>query len=90
MRIIHVINSSTVQANYQFDMELGNHSVFTLDQPVGTLPAKGSLTLRLRFRPHHPIAYHKKAACLLLHRVCPYGRVYMAGYNYIMHTLLIN
>lgn len=51
-------------------MDPGSHSVFTLDQSVGTLPAKGSLTLRLRFRPHHPIAHHKRAACLILHRVC--------------------
>ncbi|MCJ8732733.1 hypothetical protein PDJAM_G00214590 [Pangasius djambal] len=68
MRIIHIINSSTVLAHYQFDMDPSNHSVFTLDQPIGTLPAKGSLTLCLRFRPHHPIAYHKRAPCLILHR----------------------
>ncbi|KAK2849898.1 hypothetical protein Q7C36_008681 [Tachysurus vachellii] len=68
MRIIHIINSSTVQAYYQFDLDPSNHSVFTLDQPFGTLPAKGSILLRLSFRPHHPIAYHKRAACLILHR----------------------
>lgn len=68
MRIIHIKNSSTVKAHYQFDMDQSNHSVFTLDQPIGTLPAKGRLTLHLRFRPYHPIAYHKRAACLILHR----------------------
>ncbi|KAG7330997.1 hypothetical protein KOW79_004966 [Hemibagrus wyckioides] len=68
MRIIHIMNSSTVQAYYQFDMDPSNHSVFTLDQPAGTLPANGSITLRLSFRPYHPIAYHKRAACLILHR----------------------
>ncbi|KAK3543244.1 hypothetical protein QTP70_014102, partial [Hemibagrus guttatus] len=68
MHSIHIINSSTVQAYYQFDMDPSNHSVFTLDQPTGTLPAKGSITLHLSFRPYHPIAYHKRAACLILHR----------------------
>ncbi|TSK92887.1 Cilia- and flagella-associated protein 65 [Bagarius yarrelli] len=67
-RIISIINTSTVQAHYQFDVDPGNHSVFTFDQPTGTLPAKGKLTLRLSFCPHHPIAYHKTAACLILHR----------------------
>lgn len=82
MRIIHIINSSTVQAYYQFDIDFSNHSVFTIDQPVGTLPAKGSLTLRLSFYPHHPIAYHKRAACLILHRVCHNGRIRF--YNYML------
>lgn len=81
MRIIHIINSSTVQAYYQFDMDPSNHSVFTLDQPAGTLPANGSITLCLSFRPYHPIAYHKREACLILHRVCQYGRV--TDYSYM-------
>ncbi|XP_072541753.1 cilia- and flagella-associated protein 65 isoform X2 [Salminus brasiliensis] len=68
IRIIHIINSSTVLAHYQFDMDPGSHSVFTLDKPSGTLAANSSLTLRLRFCPHHPIAYHKRPACLILHR----------------------
>ncbi|KAI5107294.1 cilia- and flagella-associated protein 65, partial [Silurus meridionalis] len=68
MRIIHITNSSNIQAHYQFDIDPGNHSVFTLDQPVGILPAKGKLTLCLMFRPYHPIAYHKRAACLILHK----------------------
>lgn len=75
MRIIHIINSSTVQAYYQFDLDPSNHSVFTLDQTIGTLPAKGSILLRLSFRPHHPIAYHKRAVCLILHRVCHYAEL---------------
>ncbi|XP_053352888.1 cilia- and flagella-associated protein 65 [Clarias gariepinus] len=68
VRIIRIINSSTVQAHYQFDIDRGNHSVFTLEKPVGTLPAKESLTLHFIFRPYHPIAYHKRAVCLILHR----------------------
>ncbi|KAL7881952.1 hypothetical protein AOLI_G00088010 [Acnodon oligacanthus] len=68
MRIIHIINSSSVLAHYQFDMDPGSHSVFTLDQPSGTLPANSSLSLHLRFHPHHPITYHKRLACLILHR----------------------
>ncbi|XP_076858756.1 cilia- and flagella-associated protein 65 isoform X2 [Brachyhypopomus gauderio] len=66
--VIHVINSSTVLAYYQFDMDPGGHSVFSVDQLSGTVPANSSLTLSLRFRPHYSIAYHKRSACLILHR----------------------
>ncbi|XP_035391658.1 cilia- and flagella-associated protein 65 isoform X1 [Electrophorus electricus] len=66
--IIHIINSSTVLAYYQFDMDPGSHSVFSVDQLSGNLPANSSLTLRLTFRPRYPIAYHKRSACLILHR----------------------
>ncbi|KAG9271575.1 cilia- and flagella-associated protein 65 isoform X1 [Astyanax mexicanus] len=67
-RVIHVINSSTVLAHYQFDMDPRGYGVFTVDQISGTIAANSSLTLHLRFRPHHSIAYHKRTACLILHR----------------------
>uniref|UniRef100_A0A3B1J350 Uncharacterized protein n=1 Tax=Astyanax mexicanus TaxID=7994 RepID=A0A3B1J350_ASTMX len=67
-RVIHVINSSTVLAHYQFDMDPRGYGVFTVDQISGTIAANSSLTLHLRFRPHHSIAYHRRTACLILHR----------------------
>lgn len=65
---LQIINSSSVLAYYQFDVNTG-HSVFVVDQPGGTLPGNSRLTLRVKFRPHHPIAHHKIVTCLLLHRV---------------------
>lgn len=67
--MLQIINSSAVLAYYQFDVDTGSHSVFSIDQPCGTLPGNSKLTLRVRFRPHHPIAHHKILTCLLLHRV---------------------
>ncbi|XP_062861739.1 cilia- and flagella-associated protein 65 isoform X2 [Trichomycterus rosablanca] len=67
-RTIHITNPSMVLAHYQFDMDHGNYSVFTVDQPSGCLSANSSLTLQLRFHPRHPIVYHKRLACLILHR----------------------
>ncbi|XP_056611820.1 cilia- and flagella-associated protein 65 isoform X1 [Triplophysa dalaica] len=64
---LQIINSSSVLAYYQFDVNTG-HSVFVVDQPGGTLPGNSRLTLRVKFRPHHPIAHHKILTCLLLHR----------------------
>ncbi|XP_055071936.2 cilia- and flagella-associated protein 65 [Misgurnus anguillicaudatus] len=67
-RTLQIINSSAVLAYYQFDVDNGSHSVFSVDQPCGTLPGNSKLTLRVKFRPHHPIAHHKTLTCLLLHR----------------------
>jgi len=66
---IQIINSSAVLAHYQFDVDTGSHSVFSLDKPCGSLPGSSKLTLRVKFRPQNPIAYHKTMICLLLHRV---------------------
>ncbi|XP_048049329.1 LOW QUALITY PROTEIN: cilia- and flagella-associated protein 65 [Megalobrama amblycephala] len=65
---VQIINTSTVLAHYQFDVDTGSHSVFSVDKPCGSLPGSSKLTLRVKFRPHHPIAYHKTMTCLLLHR----------------------
>uniref|UniRef100_A0A671KH62 Coiled-coil domain-containing protein 108-like n=1 Tax=Sinocyclocheilus anshuiensis TaxID=1608454 RepID=A0A671KH62_9TELE len=65
---VQIINSSAVLAHYQFDVITGSHSVFSIDKPCGSLPGSSKLTLRVKFRPHQPIAYHKTVICLLLHR----------------------
>ncbi|XP_067266303.1 cilia- and flagella-associated protein 65 [Chanodichthys erythropterus] len=66
---VQIINTSTVLAHYQFDVDTGSHSsVFSVDKPCGSLPGSSKLTLRVKFGPHHPIAYHKTMTCLLLHR----------------------
>ncbi|XP_030642525.1 cilia- and flagella-associated protein 65 [Chanos chanos] len=65
---VQITNSSTVPAYYQFDTDTNGHSVFTIDQPCGTLAANSNLTLCVCFRPHHPIAHHRRVACLVLHR----------------------
>ncbi|KAK7168813.1 hypothetical protein R3I93_004958 [Phoxinus phoxinus] len=65
---IQIINSSAVLAHYQFDVDTGSHSVFSVDKPCGSLPGSSKLTLLVKFRPQNPIAYHKTMICLLLHR----------------------
>ncbi|XP_052004731.1 cilia- and flagella-associated protein 65 [Xyrauchen texanus] len=65
---VQIINSSEVLAYYQFDVDSGSHSVFSVDKPCGTVPGSSKLTLLVKFRPHYPIAHHKIMTCLLLHR----------------------
>ncbi|KAJ8383584.1 hypothetical protein AAFF_G00216570 [Aldrovandia affinis] len=67
-RTVEIANAATAEAHFQFDMDATGHSVFTIDPPCGTLPSNGRLTLRVHFRPQHPISHHRRAPCLLLHR----------------------
>ncbi|XP_064167568.1 cilia- and flagella-associated protein 65 [Anguilla rostrata] len=67
-RAVEIANSAAAEARFQFDVDAAGHSVFAVDPPCGTLPGNGRLTLRVRFRPQHPIAHHRRAPCLLLHR----------------------
>lgn len=68
-RTVEIANSAAAEAHFQFDLDAAGHSVFSVDPPCGTLPGHSRLTLRLRFRPQHPIAHHRRAPCLLLHGV---------------------
>uniref|UniRef100_A0A9J8A7U6 Si:ch1073-349o24.2 n=1 Tax=Cyprinus carpio carpio TaxID=630221 RepID=A0A9J8A7U6_CYPCA len=65
---VQIINSSAVLTHYQFDVDTGSHSVFSIDKPCGSLPGSSKLTLRVKFCPYQPIAYHKTVTCLILHR----------------------
>ncbi|XP_061081714.1 cilia- and flagella-associated protein 65 [Conger conger] len=67
-RTVEMANSAAAEGHFQFDTDASGHSVFTVDPPCGTLPGDSRLTLRVRFRPQRPIAHHRRAPCLLLHR----------------------
>ncbi|KAJ8350300.1 hypothetical protein SKAU_G00254300 [Synaphobranchus kaupii] len=67
-RTVEMVNSAAAEAHFQFDMDSAGHSVFTVDPPCGTLPGNSQLTLHVRFCPQQPIAHHRRAPCLLLHR----------------------
>ncbi|XP_055727921.1 cilia- and flagella-associated protein 65 isoform X2 [Salvelinus fontinalis] len=68
LRTVDIINSSSVEAQYQFDLDTTGHSVFALEPACGALPPNSHRSLRLLFRPHHPMGHHRRVACLLLHR----------------------
>lgn len=68
-RALHLTNSSSVVAQYQFDVGTDGHSVFSVEPPCGTVAPSSALTLRLHFCPRHPIPHHRRLACLVMHRV---------------------
>ncbi|KAJ8004474.1 hypothetical protein DPEC_G00136070 [Dallia pectoralis] len=67
-RSVVIVNSSLVEARFQFDLDASGHSVFSLEPVGGVLPGNSSRKLRLTYRPQHPIGHHRRLACLLLHR----------------------
>ncbi|TRY54345.1 hypothetical protein DNTS_011111 [Danionella cerebrum] len=67
-RSVQIINSSAVLLQYQFDVDTGSHSVFSVDKACGTVAGSSKLTLRVTFKPQHPLAFHKTMTCLLLHK----------------------
>ncbi|NXY14896.1 CFA65 protein, partial [Atrichornis clamosus] len=67
MQTLKISNMSDVPAYYQFDID-GKGSVFSLDRPCGVLEGKTTLTLKVTFRPTHPISYHRRVVCLVHHQ----------------------
>lgn len=66
---IEMINSSCVQATYQWDLDCAGHSVFSIQPQSGTLAAKTRLTLTVCYLPTVPFAHHRSVPCLVLHGV---------------------
>lgn len=68
MQTLKISNMSDVPAYYQFDID-DKGSVFSLDRPCGVLEGKTTLTLKVTFRPIHPMNYHRRVVCLVHHQV---------------------
>ncbi|NWW67833.1 CFA65 protein, partial [Ifrita kowaldi] len=67
MQTLKISNMSDVPAYYQFDID-NKGSVFSLDRPCGILEGKTTLTLKVTFRPTHPMNYHRRVVCLVHHQ----------------------
>ncbi|NXH29691.1 CFA65 protein, partial [Myiagra hebetior] len=67
MQTLKISNVSDVPAYYQFDID-DKGTVFSLDRPCGVLEGKTTLTLKVTFRPAHPMNYHRRVVCLVHHQ----------------------
>uniref|UniRef100_A0A8C3NUV1 Cilia and flagella associated protein 65 n=1 Tax=Cyanoderma ruficeps TaxID=181631 RepID=A0A8C3NUV1_9PASS len=67
MQTLKISNTSDVLAYYQFDIDCKG-SVFSLDHPCGVLEGTTTLTLKVIFRPTHPMNYHRRVVCLVHHQ----------------------
>uniref|UniRef100_A0A3Q1HG52 Uncharacterized protein n=1 Tax=Anabas testudineus TaxID=64144 RepID=A0A3Q1HG52_ANATE len=65
---LELVNSSPVEAIYQWDLDCNGHSVFSIHPASGTVCPHSHTTVRAVYRPTQPIAHHRRVACLILHR----------------------
>ncbi|XP_051260176.1 cilia- and flagella-associated protein 65 isoform X3 [Dicentrarchus labrax] len=68
VQTVELVNSSPVDAIYQWDLDCSGHSVFSIHPANGTLRPQSHITLKAVYRPTYPIAHHRRVACLILHR----------------------
>ncbi|XP_042192118.1 cilia- and flagella-associated protein 65 [Callorhinchus milii] len=64
---MEISNTSDVPTFYQFEMDC-SQSVFVIDEPCGFLGGESTKTLKLKFRPTHPINCYRRVACLIHHQ----------------------
>lgn len=77
VQTVKLVNSSSVEAIFQWDLDCSGHSVFSIQPASGIVLPHSHTTLKAVYRPTQPIAHHRRVACLILHRV---------GANMQMHT----
>lgn len=69
VQMVDLVNSSDVEAIYQWDIDCSGNSVFCILPPSGTVPPQSHTTLKAVYRPTQPIAHHRRVACPILHWV---------------------
>ncbi|XP_035860503.1 cilia- and flagella-associated protein 65 isoform X3 [Sander lucioperca] len=68
VQTVELVNSSPVEALYQWVLDCSGNSVFSIQPASGTLCPHSHTTLKAVYRPTQPIAHHRRVACLILHR----------------------
>eukprot|EP00064_Thunnus_orientalis_P002417 superscaffoldBa00000175_g2424 len=68
IQTVELVNSSPVEAIYQWDLDCSGHSVFSMQPASGTLRPHSCTTLKAVYRPTQPFAHHRRVACFILHR----------------------
>ncbi|XP_051881001.1 cilia- and flagella-associated protein 65 [Pristis pectinata] len=64
---MEISNTSDVPTFYQFEIDC-SQSVFVIDRPCGFLGGESTETLKVTFRPSHPMNYYRRVACLIHHQ----------------------
>ncbi|KAE8299504.1 Cilia- and flagella-associated protein 65 [Larimichthys crocea] len=68
IQTVKLVNSSSVEAIFQWDLDCSGHSVFSIQPASGIVLPHSHTTLKAVYRPTQPIAHHRRVACLILHR----------------------
>ncbi|XP_027877734.1 cilia- and flagella-associated protein 65 isoform X2 [Xiphophorus couchianus] len=62
---VELLNSSPVQATYQWDIDCAN-SVFRVSPASGTVLPYSQIKVKVSYKPTHPMPHHRRVACLIL------------------------
>ncbi|XP_060944050.1 cilia- and flagella-associated protein 65 [Limanda limanda] len=65
---VDLVNSSSVEGVYQWDLDCSGHSVFSIQPASGTVQPHSQTSLTAVYRPTQPIAHHRRVPCVVLHR----------------------
>uniref|UniRef100_H3C1V3 Uncharacterized protein n=1 Tax=Tetraodon nigroviridis TaxID=99883 RepID=H3C1V3_TETNG len=65
---VELINSSPAEAVYQWDLDCGGHSVFSIHPACGIVRPHGQTSLKAVYRPTGATAHHRRVPCLILHK----------------------
>uniref|UniRef100_A0A3B4UBL5 Cilia and flagella associated protein 65 n=1 Tax=Seriola dumerili TaxID=41447 RepID=A0A3B4UBL5_SERDU len=68
IQTVELVNSSSVETIYQWDLDCNGYSVFSIQPASGTVRPHSHTTLKAVYRPTQPIAHYRRVACLILHR----------------------
>ncbi|KAF3842925.1 hypothetical protein F7725_001774 [Dissostichus mawsoni] len=68
VQTLELLNSSHVEALFQWDLDCSGNSVFSFQPASGAVRPHSRTTLRAVYRPRQTIAHHRRVACLILHR----------------------
>ncbi|XP_014841480.1 PREDICTED: coiled-coil domain-containing protein 108 isoform X1 [Poecilia mexicana] len=67
VQTVELLNTSPVQATYQWDIDSAN-SVFRVSPASGTVLPYGQIKVNVSYKPTHPMPHHRRVACLILLR----------------------
>ncbi|KAM8857620.1 cilia- and flagella-associated protein 65 isoform 2-T2 [Synchiropus picturatus] len=65
---VELLNSSSVEALFSWDLDCCGHSVFSIQPPCGAVPPRGRTLLRVCYKPTQPIVHYRRVTCFLLYR----------------------
>lgn len=66
VRTVELVNASTAEAFYQWDIDCSGNSVFSILPASGTVLPHSHTRVKAAYRPTQPNAHYRRVACLVL------------------------
>lgn len=66
VRTVELVNASTAEAFYQWDIDCSGNSVFSILPASGAVLPHSHTSVKAAYRPTQPNAHYRRVACLVL------------------------